>query len=326
MRRDDSPLHETGIDIEEIKEGLRQPQKSLPSKYFYDRRGSELFEKICTLDEYYPTETELQIIEENIDEIASQLGEDFSLIELGSGSSYKTRLLLDHLKALKSYYPVDISEAFLLQTVRELKESYPDLKIQPVVADYTQYFPQPNETPSGSAENRSALPGGRRVVFFPGSTIGNFSSEEVTRFLQLIHQIVAPDGGFLVGVDLKKSRETLEAAYNDSEGVTAAFNKNLLERLNREAGANFDPERFEHRALYNEKEGRIEMHLVSLEPQQAEVGGETFRFEEGETIHTENSYKYTLEEFAGRVSDLFRVERVWTDEADYFSLQYLIPV
>lgn len=299
---------------EEIMEGLRQPQKMIPSKFFYDERGSELFEKITGLDEYYPTRTEKKILKKNIDAITDRIGSDSVLVELGSGSSTKTRLLLDHLPDLAAYVPVDISQDYLLETVRSLKQEYPDLIIKPVCADYTKPFGIPD----------IGRPFDYYVLFYPGSTIGNFRPERAQQFLETISRLLVPGGGLLIGVDLKKDPSLLEAAYNDTEGVTAEFNKNMLSRLNRELDADFDIEQFKHRAFYNEAEGRIEMHLVSLCDQSARLNGEIVRFEKGETIHTENSYKYSLDEFAALVSDWFEVEKVWTDEEGLFSLQYLV--
>lgn len=295
-------------------EGLRQPQKMIPSKFFYDERGSELFEKITGLDEYYPTRTEKKILKKNIDAITDRIGSDSVLVELGSGSSTKTRLLLDHLPDLAAYVPVDISQDYLLETVRSLKQEYPDLIIKPVCADYTKPFGIPD----------IGRPFDYYVLFYPGSTIGNFRPERAQQFLETISRLLVPGGGLLIGVDLKKDPSLLEAAYNDTEGVTAEFNKNMLSRLNRELDADFDIEQFKHRAFYNEAEGRIEMHLVSLCDQSARLNGEIVRFEKGETIHTENSYKYSLDEFAALVSDWFEVEKVWTDEEGLFSLQYLV--
>lgn len=300
--------------LEEALAGLRQPQKTLPCKYFYDQRGSQLFDQICDLPEYYPTRTEAGIMADNITEMAAVFGPDCLLIEYGSGSSTKTRILLDHLPHLAGYVPMDISREHLFQTAESLAEAYPELDILPLCADYTAKF----ELPEASRDVRS------RVVYFPGSTIGNFHRAEAAAFLRHIAEVCGPGGGLLIGVDLRKSPQVLEPAYNDAQGVTAEFNLNLLRRMNSELGADFDLEGFAHHALYNEAIGRIEMHLASLNAQTVTVGGETIRFEEDETIWTECSYKYSLPEFSAMASSAgFEVRRVWTDDAQKFSVQYL---
>ncbi len=300
--------------INEVVEGLQRKQKRIPSKYFYDQRGSELFEKITHLDEYYPTRTERKILENNIDDISAAIGSDSVLVELGSGSSSKTRLLLDHLSQLAAYVPVDISRKYLMETVRTLRKEYPELTIKPVCADYTRPFHIP-ELPVSFEYY---------VLFYPGSTIGNFKPEQARNFLGTISNLLIPGGGLLIGVDLKKDRKILEAAYNDKEGITAAFNKNMLVRLNREARADFDVDRFKHKAFYNEEKGRIEMHLVSQCEQTVPIDGTEIHFDRGETIHTENSYKYSPEEFSELVSPWYEVKWVWTDDKRLFSLQYLV--
>jgi len=311
MQTTENPVQETSME-EEILEGLHKSQKTLPSKYFYDERGSQLFEEICELDEYYPTNTEMRIMESNISEIAEKLGSGIELIEFGSGSSKKTRLLLNHLNNLKAYVPVDISRDFLFNEAERLKEEFPKLNIYPVAADYTQSFQLPSDVPSC-----------HKVVYFPGSTIGNFTPERAVIFLNKISDLVAPEGGLLIGVDTKKDPEILEAAYNDSAGITAAFNKNLLIRLNRELSADFNPAKFRHSSVYNKEEGRIEMHLISLEYQQITVAGKDINFEKGETIHTENSYKYSPQEFEKLASDYFNLEETWTDNNSLFSVHYM---
>lgn len=300
--------------LDDVLAGLKKTRKTLPSKYFYDQRGSELFEKICSLEEYYPTNTEVSIMRDNIDEISTAAGTDIELIEFGSGSSYKTRLLLDYLEKIQTYFPVDISGTFLNESVQKLKSEYPGLQIEAVTADYTQPFDLPVKSSNS-----------KKVIYFPGSTIGNFTPGKARKFLGRVAKMIKPDGGFLVGVDLKKDPEILVKAYNDSKGVTAEFNKNLLVRINRELGANFNLDRFEHRALYNDREGRIEMHLVSLIDQEVIIEDTDIYFQEGESIHTENSYKYTPEEFKELASGLLKVKRVWTDDSEYFSVQYLEP-
>ncbi len=305
---------DTSLMQKEVLEGLSKPQKRLPSKYFYDTKGSDLFEQITRLDEYYLTDCEKEILQNNIKEISDRIGPEVMLIELGSGSSYKTRFLLEELTDLSTYIPVDISEEFLLKTVNQLRLEYPKISIIPVFADYTSHFELP------VSENSSQ----KQVAFFPGSTIGNFDPEEAWAFLNNVADITAEDSEMLIGVDLKKDTDVLEAAYNDQQGITAQFNKNILMHLNRVLDANFDVEQFRHKAFYNEDAGRIEMHLVSSQKQTVIIGDKTIDFEEDESIHTENSYKYSLEEFEELVADWYSVEKVWTDEKDYFSLQYLI--
>lgn len=311
MQTAEKPVRENRM-ADEILEGLKTSKKTLPSKYFYDERGSRLFEEICELDEYYPTDAEMHIMESNINEIADKLGSGIELIEFGSGSSTKTRMLLKHLNDLRAYIPVDISEHFLFNEAERLEDEFPNLKIYPVAADYTQPFKLPSDIPSC-----------RKVVYFPGSTIGNFTPEKAKKFLGKIADLVAPDGGVLIGVDTKKDTGTLEAAYNDRAGITAAFNKNLLIRLNRELNADFDPDKFRHKAIYNERKGRIEMHLVSMETHQVTVAGESIHFKKDETIHTENSYKYSPKEFEKLASKYFKLEKTWTDDEQLFSVHYL---
>lgn len=298
---------------EEVLEGLRRPQKSLPSKYFYDERGSRLFEQITQLKEYYPTRTEIGIMRANMPNIIRMIGSDVVLVELGSGNSYKTRLLLDHLPCIAAYVPVEISQSFLAGVVEQLRIEYPDLTVRPVCTDYTRPFELPEINTAYS----------RKVMFYPGSTIGNFRPEQARRFLGTLSQTLNPGGGMLIGVDLKKDKKIMEVAYNDKKGITAAFNKNILRHINRELDANFDLDNYRHKAFFNEKEGRIEMHLVSEKEQEVAVASETFLIEEGESIHTENSYKYTLEEFEKLVHPWFSVQKVWTDKNDHFSVQYL---
>jgi dimethylhistidine N-methyltransferase len=298
----------------EILDGMRLRPKQLPSKYFYDERGSHLFDEITRLEEYYLSRTERWILETYMEEIADILGPDIELIEPGSGSSEKTRLLLDRLSELRCYVPIDISASYLEKIAEGLRNEYPKLYVEPLSADYTRPFKLPDTHPSL-----------RRIVFFPGSTIGNFEQETVRSFLQVIANIVGTKGGVLIGVDLKKDVETLEAAYNDSKGVTNNFNKNLLMHLNHKIGSNFDPDKFVHHSVWVEDKGRIEMRLVALQTHTVEVAGQSFLVEEGEYLHTENSHKFTLDEFSDLVSPWFEVAQSWTDPASLFSLQFLIP-
>ena len=300
---------------DEAVAGLRKPRKELPSKFFYDEEGSRLFEEITRLEEYYPTRTELGIMREHAGDMAALLGPDALLVEYGSGSSLKTRILLDHLRRPAAYVPLDISGAHLAQSAAALAATYPDLEVLPVCADYTATFALP----------APARPAARTVVYFPGSTIGNFDPGPARRFMEHVAGVAGPGGGLLIGVDLRKDPVTLHAAYNDARGVTAAFNLNLLARVNRELGGDFALDAFRHYAFYNPTERRIEMHLVSLREQRARVGGEEFAFSVGESIWTESSYKYSLDDFARLAGATgWAVERVWTDARALFSVHYLV--
>jgi dimethylhistidine N-methyltransferase len=305
----------SGDDLAEILQGLGRTPKTLSPKFFYDERGSRLFEAITALPEYYLTRTEIAIMETRIDEITKLVGPEASLIEFGSGSSKKTRILLEHLDRLAAYVPVDISRDHLVAATAELAAEFPHIEVLPVAADFTHRFelPQPRVMPV------------RNLVYFPGSTIGNFPPAAARNLLEVMHQEAGEDGALLIGVDLKKDPAILERAYNDSAGVTAEFNLNILRRLNEEFGANFDLGRFEHSAIYNEPLGRIEMHLVSKARQVVEIHGRVFHFEKGETIRTECSHKYTVEEFREMARGAgFEVHRVWTDAVRLFSVQYCL--
>jgi dimethylhistidine N-methyltransferase len=298
---------------QDVIAGLSLPQKAVPPKYFYDRAGSELFERICRLREYYPTRAELALTRTNIAAISRFAGKGGVLLEYGSGESLKTRLLLRAMRPAV-YMPVDISEEALTRAAARLGREFPWLRIAPVAGD----FSRPLELPGFRGRDR-------RVVYFPGSTIGNLSPQEAQSFLRMTRGQVGPRGVMLVGVDLKKDANLLHAAYNDARGVTAAFNLNLLRRINGELGGDFDLRRFAHYAFYNAPLGRIEMHLVSLAPQTVNVGDHRFTFERGETIHTENSYKYTVEEFRAIAAEAdFRGAKVWTDRGGLFALHGLI--
>ncbi|TDX22532.1 dimethylhistidine N-methyltransferase [Modicisalibacter xianhensis] len=297
---------------DEILMGFRADQKFASPKFFYDQRGSELFDQICEQPEYYPTRTEELILAAAAADIAEIAGHEATLIELGSGASRKVRLLLEAMRP-SSYLGIDISREFLLESTRRLAADYPWLEVHAACADFSCNM---------------ALPDGvcceRPVGFFPGSSIGNFDPQAAEDFLRGLHSLLPTGSGLLVGIDLIKDKATLEAAYNDEAGVTAAFNLNLLERLRHELNAEIDPRHFVHQAFFNEEQSRIEMHLVSQLPQVVAIEGERFRFLEGETIHTENSYKYTIEGFqglAGRAG--FEAHSCWTDENDMFSVHYL---
>jgi dimethylhistidine N-methyltransferase len=301
--------------LRDVLAGLSRPSKHLACKYFYDEAGSQLFDQICDLPEYYPTRTELAILKHHAPEMADLLGPGCVVIEYGSGSSLKTRLLLDAVhRPPAAYVPVDISHEHLHKSARTLAQQYPDIEVVPVCADFTQPFDLP------------ALQGSyqRRVVYFSGSTIGNFGPLEAYHLLAQIGKLAGVGGGLLIAADLKKDPSILEPAYNDAAGVTAMFNLNLLARINRELGADFALDQFRHHACYNAKVGRIEMYLISNVAQAVHVGGHRFDFAAGERICTEYSYKYGLEEFA----DLARqaglsVDRVWTDPQGLFSVQML---
>ena len=300
---------------DEVVAGLTAEPKSIPSKFFYDARGSELFDAICELDEYYLTRTELAIMEAHVDEMADRLGPRALLVEYGSGSSMKTRILLAHMREAAGYVPIDISREHLMASAADLQREFPSIEVLPVCADYTDRIQLPK--PSEDAK--------RVAVYFPGSTIGNFHPHEAEAFLVRIHRVAGSGGALLIGVDLEKDPDVLHAAYNDARGVTAAFNKNLLERMNREIGGTFRLDAFEHEAVYNARQSRIEMYLVSLEDQAVDVAGETIQFEKGEKINTEYSYKYSLPAFYELASRAeFEVESVWTDDKQYFSVQYLV--
>lgn len=301
----------------EILQGLQKPIKELPSKYFYDEVGSQLFDRITELDEYYLTRTELQIMRQQIHDIAATLGPHCMLIEYGSGSSLKTRQLLDHLEQPAAYVPIDISKEHLLQASLKLSHSYPKIEILPICADYTSSFSLPTPTQSGA----------RKVAYYPGSTIGNFDREPARTFLTQIAHTCGHGGGLLIGVDLKKDFSILHDAYNDRSGVTAAFNLHLLERLNSELSTDFQLDQFGHYAFYNPGESRIEMHLVSLRKQHVHLGSEKIAFHNYESIWTESSYKYTLDEFGQLATSAgFKVERIWLDPQEFFSVQYLSVV
>jgi dimethylhistidine N-methyltransferase len=296
----------------EVLNGLACQPKRLSPKFFYDRRGSQLFDAITRLPEYYPTRTEIGILRAQGEAIAAHLGKDSVLIELGSGSPLKIRVLLDSLRPAV-YMPVDISSDHLRDSASHIARDYPDLQVEAVCADYSAGLQLP-DIPQKYV----------RAAFFPGSSIGNFEPAAAVELLRDVGEDLGPGGAMLIGVDLEKDRQQLEAAYNDSQQITAAFNLNLLTRINREADADFDTGRFDHRAFYNDTEGRIEMHLVSNCTHQVRVDGHHFRFEAGETIHTENSYKYSVGGFHELSAEAgYEVEQVWTDPDELFSVHCL---
>jgi dimethylhistidine N-methyltransferase len=295
--------------------GFGRRPKRLPSKYLYDEVGSRLFGKICMLPEYYLARTELSIMRQHSAAMARQCGRGVLLIEYGSGSSTKTRWLLDHLSAPACYVPVDISREYLETSAARLGRAYEHIEILPVCADFTKPFPLPEPCREPS----------RIVVYFPGSTIGNFEPAEVTGLLGQIGDMCGVGGALLIGVDLKKDAATLEAAYNDSQGVTAEFNLNFLRRINRELGADFRTERFRHRAVYNAQEGRVELGLVSRCRQTVRIDDRQFRFECGEEIRTEYSYKYTVDQFCETAALAgFTLRNEWSDAGRKFAVLYFL--
>jgi dimethylhistidine N-methyltransferase len=297
----------------DVVAGLGATPKRLPAKYFYDKAGSQLFEQITALPEYYPTRTELTILEAKAAEIAALVPPGAGLIEFGSGSTVKARILLRAAPKVFAYAPVDISAEFLDDEASRLRADCPDIAVLPIAADFTRPFDLP-----GVLEKRP------RVGFFPGSTIGNFEPLEAVAFLRNAARILGPAATLIVGVDLVKDKKVLYDAYNDTAGVTARFNLNLLARINRELGADFDPSAFEHHAIYHGDLRRIEMHLASRKAQKVRVCGRCFEFRAGETIHTENSYKYTVDGFAALARGAGWTNRAaWTDAREYFSVHAL---
>jgi dimethylhistidine N-methyltransferase len=300
--------------VADVLAGLRATPKRLSPMYFYDAVGSVLFDRICELPEYYPTRTETRILQQHGTDIAHCIGDDALLVEFGSGSSIKTRLLLDRLPTLSAYVPVDISRSHLLNAAHGISASYPELEVMPVCADFTQPFTLP--TPR--------KPASRIVVFFPGSTIGNFDPAAALNLMRVMRRVAGPGGGLVVGTDLVKDPAVLVRAYDDSQGVTAAFNLNVLSRFNREMGADFDLGQFQHRAVWNAEASRIEMHLVSRRDQTASVAGETIEFAAGEHIVTEHCHKYTVAGFAAQAHQAgWAASAHWLDDRRYFSVNYL---
>ena len=300
--------------LAEVLHGLSRSPKQLPAKLFYDETGSQLFEQITQLPEYYLTRTEVGIMRQHAGEVAALVGKDVSLIEFGSGSSLKTRILLDHLRQPAAYVPVDISGDHLMESAAALAREYPDVEVLPVNADFTETFELPDP----------AIAPRRNLVYFPGSTIGNFESPEALSLLEVMTGIAGDNGVALVGVDLRKDRDVLESAYNDSAGVTAEFNLHMLSRINNELDTEFDLSSFRHLAFFDDEASRIEMRLVSLRHQTVDVAGEPIEFEKDEFIVTEYSHKYSRKEFEALADQAgLKVVRVWTDAKNLFSVQYL---
>ena len=299
--------------LNDVRDGLRRMPKSLPCKYFYDSTGSALFDKICELPEYYLTRVELLIMRQHAEAIGRHIGGGVLLIEYGSGSGIKSRLLLNNVPAPVFYVPIDISREHMEQSEARLALEFPHVEILPVCADFTHSFevPEPSRAPN------------RRVVYFPGSTIGNFEVGDAVGLLTQIADVCGMGGGLLIGVDLKKDVREIEAAYNDSRGITAEFNLNLLRRINRDLGGNFNVEHFRHRAVYDVQRGRVELGLVSKRRQLVSIAGEEFCFDFGEEIRTEYSHKYTVEEFS-QVAGLagFELDRHWSDARRRFAVFY----
>ena len=307
-----APQHDVDPHFaEDVLAGLKATPKRIPAKYFYDDEGSRLFEQITTLPEYYPTRCEMKILRDHGAEIGRLIPEGAALIEFGSGSTRKVRILLKHAPKLAAYVPVDISAEFLQREAAELRRNRPDLNVVPVVADFCKPFDLPQAARDAPA----------RVGLFPGSTIGNFEPHEAAAFLRNIAKILGVGATLIIGVDLIKAPEILNAAYNDKQRITADFNFNLLRRINRELGGHFKCEAFEHHAFYNRERNRIEMHLASLRRQKVRVAGETVDFRAGETIHTENSYKYSIDSLNALASGVgWTPLEVWTDADKYFAI------
>lgn len=298
--------------MSEVLAGLAATPKALPPKLFYDHRGAQLFERICELPEYYLTRTEIAILERHAGDIAALVEEDACLVELGSGAGVKVRLLLEHLRPAM-YVPIDISRQQLRSSAEALAADHDWLEVHPVCADYCQplnldFFPE----------------GARRVAFFPGSTLGNFEPDAAVAFLANLRNLLGEGGSLLLSIDLKKEVKRIEAAYDDAAGITAAFNLNILGRLQRDLDAHLNLNGFRHQAFYNRQEGRVEMHLISRRAQTVVIDGHEFSLDEGETIHTENSYKYSIEEFQALARRAgYRPLQVWTDSEALFSVHFL---
>ena len=305
-------LHPPHADFRaDVIRGLGARPRTLLPMYFYDQAGSKLFDRICELESYYPTRTEISILRDSMPGIIAALGPGVLLVEFGSGSSQKIRLLLDHLPEPAAYVPIDISRDHLAEASVAIARDYPGLEVLPICADFTEPVPLP----------KPRVKVRRRVVFFPGSTIGNFETEQALHLLESVREDCGPGGGLLIGVDLRKEPDLLQAAYDDEEGVTAAFNLNLLRRINRELGADFVLDQFVHEIRWVEDAGRVEMHLRSRCDQTVTLGEQSWHFEDGETIHTENSHKWSVEDFTALAASAgLSPEHVWTDPEQLFSV------
>jgi dimethylhistidine N-methyltransferase len=308
---DFAPAQESFADA--LLKGFSEPQKAIPARFLYDEQGSRLFDQICELPEYYPTRTELSILRDRAPEIAEVIGRCAALVEFGAGSSQKVRLVLDALDSPVAYVPIDVSRQHLIQLSEEIATDHPSLEVAAVCADYTQPLELPEFTKRA-----------RRVGFFPGSTIGNLPREEAVAFLAAWAPQLSSDGAMIVGVDLRKSSDIVLPAYDDDQGVTAAFSLNVLARANREAGADFDLSAFRHHVTYDPQTGRVAIHLESLRDQEATVRGSLFHFAKGELVHTEDSNKYTVEDFQALAREAgYTPEAVWTDPKGLFSVHAL---
>lgn len=312
------PLHDfsprSSDVLEEVLRGLYQEKKELPPKLLYDKKGSDIFDEICDLPEYYPTRSEKEILTRNAFEMSALIGPDALIIEPGAGVGEKIRLLLPYFESPAGYVPVEISKETLIDMSAEIASIFPEIKLYPVCADFTQSF---------NLDDIHVEEASKKVIFFPGSTIGNFTPSEAGSFLERMGEVVGEGGGLLIGVDMKKDSEILNKAYDDAQGVTAAFNLNLLQRLNSEIRTDFDAQAFRHRAYYNQDLGRVEMHLESLRDQTVRIDGKKVFFKAGETIHTESSYKYEVEEFIDLAKRAgWSSVKNWQDEGNLFSVYY----
>lgn len=297
--------------LAQIKKGLAAETKSIPPKFFYDEKGSRLFTEITRQQEYYVTRTELKLLQDHAGEISKLIGDDSLLIEFGSGSSEKIRILLESLRP-RVYAPLDISRDYLAEAAAEIAGEYPWLEVRATCLDYTRQFELPFELEA------------RRVGFFPGSSIGNFDPADAAIFLRRVKELVGDNGGLLIGVDMKKQPEILNAAYNDANGITEAFNLNVLDHLNHEYEGNFNTAQFDHVARYNEQQGCVQMFLESQMEQTVQLAGQDFNFKSGERVHTENSFKYGKDEFLEMASRAgFRSSKTWQDDNGWFSIFYL---
>ncbi len=304
------------IFLDDVVAGLSQKRKTLPCKYFYDEYGSQIFDKICDCQDYYLTRTEISVLQEIAPQIAEIIGENVALIEPGAGAIRKVAILLESIQNLSVYIPIDISGSFLNAATQRVQKQFPEINTHSVIGDFTEKLHLENVP----FQNQTK----RNVIFFPGSTFGNFHPNEGKRFLENMRSIVGEEGGLIIGIDLVKETEILERAYDDSGGITAIFNKNILRRINDELVGDFDLTQFTHRAIFNTLESRVEMHLESQSAQKITIDGYHFFFAKGETIHTENSYKYTKENFAILAESAgFPVRKYWSDAKNLFSVQYL---